>query len=97
MSSDDEESAVRTAEQISVDKTNHSVSFNEFLTLNGKIKTTTNPAELLLECFEVSAANDPSVFTSVSQSRRRPLPINWGLLLVETTSAFTFKILYSGR
>lgn len=53
VSSDDEESAVRTAEQISVDKTNHSVSFNEFLTLNGKIKTTTNPAELLLECFEM--------------------------------------------
>ena len=76
VSSDDEESAVRTAEQISVDKTNHSVSFNEFLTLNGKIKTTTNPAELLLECFEVNAENDPSVFTSVSQSRRRPLPIN---------------------
>ena len=38
---------------MSVDKTNHSVSFNEFLSLNGKHKTTTNPAELLLECFEM--------------------------------------------
>ena len=47
------ENAKKTAEQISVDKTNHSVSFNEYLTLNGKTKTTTNPAELLLECFEM--------------------------------------------
>ena len=49
----DKENAKKTAEQISVDKTNHSVSFNEYLTLNGKAKTTTNPAELLLECFEM--------------------------------------------
>ena len=40
-------------EQISVDKTNHSVSFNEFLTFNGNVKTTTNPSDLLLECFEM--------------------------------------------
>ena len=49
----DSETAKKTADQISVDKTNHSVSFNEYLTLNGKTKTTTNPAELLLECFEM--------------------------------------------
>ena len=49
----DKESAIKTAEQISVDKTNHSVSYNEFLTLNGRVKTTTNPAELLMECFEM--------------------------------------------
>lgn len=36
-----------------MDKTNHSVSYNEFLTLNGKAKTTTNPSELLTECFEM--------------------------------------------
>ena len=29
-------------DDITVDKTNHSVSFNEYLTLNGKTKTTTN-------------------------------------------------------
>ena len=44
---------IRTAKEISVDQTNHSVSFNEFLSLNGKYKTTTNPSEQLLECFEM--------------------------------------------
>ena len=50
---DDKDSAVRTAKEISIDQTNQSVSFNEFLTLNGKYKTTTNPSEQLLECFEM--------------------------------------------
>ena len=50
---DDKESAIKIVEQISVDKTNHSVSFNEFLTFNGNVKTTTNPTDLLLECFEM--------------------------------------------
>ena len=36
-----------------MDTTEHSVSFNEFLSLNGKYKTTTNPSELLLQCFEM--------------------------------------------
>ena len=53
MCSDDKESAIKIVEEISVDTTNHSVSFNEFLTFNGNIKTTTNPTELLLECFEM--------------------------------------------
>ena len=44
---------MRTAKEISIDQTNQSVSFNEFLTLNGKYKTTTNPSEQLLECFEM--------------------------------------------
>ena len=47
------ENARKLAQEISVDKTECSVSFNEFLALNGKQKTTSSPSDMMLEIFDM--------------------------------------------